>query len=176
MSTVTSTSRNLEIEGMSGETCVKKVKSALAGISGATVQNVKVGAATITADQETCDSACAAVDAAGYKCHESGSPSTQGGSANATGRNGAARETNQQSDQDNNTPAQPSKYGAASRDGTNNRDGAANRDGANNRDGAANRDGSNTRENDNARDGAGARATNLARDNATPQDHNKKGG
>lgn len=158
MSTVTSTSRNLEIEGMSGETCVKKVKSALAGISGATVQNVKVGAATITADQDTCDSACAAVDAAGYKCHESGSPSTQGGSANATGRNGATRETNQQTDQDNNTPAQPSKYGVASRDG------------------AANRDGTNTRENDNARDGAGARATNLARDNATSQDHNKKGG
>ncbi len=162
MTTATSTVHNLDIEGMTGEVCIKEVTGALTGVPGVSIQNVKVGTAAITCDQDACTAACAAVETAGYKCRESRTPSTRDGSANATGRNGATRETNQQTAAEGNaSPANPSKYGASSRD-------------AAPRDSSITREGANARDNDNARDGAAARATNLARDNAGPQEPHKK--
>lgn len=66
-----STTRHLEIEGMSGDTCVNKVKESLRNVPNVFTQSVKVGAATIEADQPACTAACTAINGAGYKAKES---------------------------------------------------------------------------------------------------------
>lgn len=68
--TQTATTRNLAIEGMSGDACINKVRGALKSVPHVTTQSVKVGAATIDADQAGCTAACKAVDAAGYRTKE----------------------------------------------------------------------------------------------------------
>lgn len=70
MQSATIASRTLEIDGMSGDACVQKVTGALKGLQGVTTESVKVGQATIGADPAGCNTACAAIEKAGYKAHE----------------------------------------------------------------------------------------------------------
>ena len=57
----------LEIEGMSCDHCVTAVRSALEGVSGAVVQDVEVGRATVDAGPEaTREMLVAAVEDAGF--------------------------------------------------------------------------------------------------------------
>lgn len=70
MTTATKTNRTLQIDGMTGEDCCKKVTGALKGVSAVSTRNVKVGSATIEADQAGCTAACKAIDGVGYKAHE----------------------------------------------------------------------------------------------------------
>ena len=65
-----STTRTLEIDGMNGDACVKRVTGALNEVKDITTQSVKVGCATIRANQAGCDAACAAVTQAGYTVQE----------------------------------------------------------------------------------------------------------
>ncbi len=87
---IQSTSRTLEIDGMNGDACVKRVAGALNGVKDVTTQSVKVGCATIKADQAGCDAACEAVKRAGYSVQE-GTPTgndrnaIRGGSGCTTG-------------------------------------------------------------------------------------------
>lgn len=60
----------LAIDGMSGDTCVTKVKSALHSVPAVTTQSVGVGSAVIDANQQGCDAACAAISGAGYRATE----------------------------------------------------------------------------------------------------------
>lgn len=60
----------LAIDGMSGETCVTKVTSALHSVPAVKTQSVDVGSAVIDADQQGCDAACAAISGAGYRATE----------------------------------------------------------------------------------------------------------
>lgn len=78
MKSETNTTRSLDIDGMSGDECVKKVTGALKGVEGVSTQNVKVGGATIGADQTGCTAACAAIGVAGYKARESNGPAANG--------------------------------------------------------------------------------------------------
>lgn len=71
MTVATKSNRTLQIDGMSGEDCVKKVTGALEGVSNVSTQHVKVGTAKIEADETGCKDACKAIDGAGYKAHES---------------------------------------------------------------------------------------------------------
>ncbi len=67
MQTATATqTKTLKIDGMSGDVCVQKVTDALKGIPGVATQSVKVGCATILADQAGCDAACAGIKKAGF--------------------------------------------------------------------------------------------------------------
>lgn len=70
METTATSTRTLEIDGMTGDACVQKVTGALKGVQNVSTKSVKVGGATIGADQAGCDAACAAVGAAGYKTRE----------------------------------------------------------------------------------------------------------
>lgn len=70
MDTPSTNVRELQIDGMSGDACVKKVTEALKPINGVTTQAVKVGSATINANDQGCKAACGAIGAAGYKAHE----------------------------------------------------------------------------------------------------------
>lgn len=74
MNSTAKTTRNLEIDGMSGEACVRKVSGALRGVQGVSTQSVKVGGATIGADQVGCNAACAAIDSVGFKSREGSAP------------------------------------------------------------------------------------------------------
>ena len=82
MESATMTTRTLDIDGMSGDTCVQKVTGALKGVHGVTTQSVKVGAATIGSDQAGCTAACAAIGTAGFKSRER--PSTPASSSGNT--------------------------------------------------------------------------------------------
>ncbi len=62
-------SRTIQIDGMSGDACVQKVTASLKNIPGVTTKSVTVGSAMIEADQAGCDSACAAINKAGFKAH-----------------------------------------------------------------------------------------------------------
>lgn len=64
------TQHTLDIGGMSGDTCVSKVQTALRSVPNVTMQSVKVGSAVISANQAGCDAACSAVTRAGYKASE----------------------------------------------------------------------------------------------------------
>jgi len=61
--------KTIQIDGMHGDTCVQKVTTALKNCPGVTSKSVSVGSAVIEADQAGCDSACAAINKAGYKAH-----------------------------------------------------------------------------------------------------------
>lgn len=63
--------RNLAIDGMSGDACVGKVTGALKGVPNVATHSVKVGSASIGADQAGCVAACEAVGVAGFKARES---------------------------------------------------------------------------------------------------------
>ncbi len=61
--------RTIEIDGMSGDACVKKVTSALKDVRGVSNASVTVGEATMKIDQAGCEAACAAIGKAGYKAN-----------------------------------------------------------------------------------------------------------
>ncbi len=89
MTTMTN-ARTLKIDGMSGDTCIQKVKTALKGVSGVTTDSVKVGSATIhTEKPDQCQAACTAVTNAGYKAREDANSANQNqsGPAGEHGRN-----------------------------------------------------------------------------------------
>ena len=85
MQNATLTDHKLAIEGMTGDACVQKVTKALKNVPGVTTDSVEVGSATISADDNGCKAACAAIDAAGYKVHED----KNNGSADNYGNKGA---------------------------------------------------------------------------------------
>ena len=91
------TTRTLEIDGMRGEICVKNVTAALKGVHDVTTQSVKVGGATIKADQAGCKAACAAVDRAGYPASEAGCVD-KSADAGADCGGGASKDANAKSD------------------------------------------------------------------------------
>jgi copper chaperone CopZ len=62
--------RTLEIGGMSGDACVKKVTSALKDVNGVETHSVKVGSANIKSDKAGCEAACAGIKHAGFTAHE----------------------------------------------------------------------------------------------------------
>jgi copper chaperone CopZ len=70
MESATIRTRTIEIDGMTGDACVQKVTGALKGVHGVTTQSVKVGCATIGADQTGCNAACSAIGNAGFKSRE----------------------------------------------------------------------------------------------------------
>jgi copper chaperone CopZ len=85
MNTATKTqTRNLKIDGMSGDACVKKVTSALNDVENVTTQSVRVGSAVISADTRGCDAACAGVTAAGFPTHEATIAPVKGDSRDST--------------------------------------------------------------------------------------------
>lgn len=79
MTTATKTNRTLQIDGMKGEDCCKKVTGALKGVDDVSTRHVKVGSATIESDQAGCTAACKAIDGVGFKAHESGHKTEQAG-------------------------------------------------------------------------------------------------
>jgi len=80
--------RNLEIEGMSGDKCVGAVQGALQGVPNVTTKSVRVGGATIDADSAGCSAACSALGAAGYQTKEA---TSQGQRTGASGQSGQER-------------------------------------------------------------------------------------
>jgi len=89
MTTMTN-ARTLKIDGMSGDTCIQKVKTALKGVAGVTTDSVKVGSATIHTEKSgQCEAACTAVTNAGYKAREAANSANQNqsGPAGEHGRN-----------------------------------------------------------------------------------------
>ncbi len=70
MTVATKSSRTLQIDGMSGEDCVNKVTGALKGVSNVSTREVKVGTASIEADETGCTAACNAINGVGYKARE----------------------------------------------------------------------------------------------------------
>jgi len=70
MQTATQSVHTLKIDGMNGDTCIKKVTHALKEVKGITTKSVKVGSATIDANEEGCKSACTAISAVGFKTRE----------------------------------------------------------------------------------------------------------
>ncbi len=87
MQSATLTNRNLKIDGMNGDGCVKKVTSALKNCSGVTTESVEVGSATIEADQNGCDAACKAIGNAGYKAREENRSGKENDSMRASAKN-----------------------------------------------------------------------------------------
>lgn len=81
-----STTRDLKIDNMHGDSCVNKVTTALKGVAGVTTRSVKVGSATISADDTATKAACTAVTNAGYKCIESAQKPTQNGNQQPSGQ------------------------------------------------------------------------------------------
>ena len=71
MTTSAVSTRTLEIAGMTGDSCVNKIVAALRGISGVMTKAVKVGSASISADQAGTAAAIASINASGFKAHES---------------------------------------------------------------------------------------------------------
>ncbi len=121
-STTKTNTRTLKIDGMTGDVCIQKVKTALQGVAGVTTESVRVGSATIKcATDAQCDAACAAVSAAGYKAtaeHASGSASANAKpNANADLNANAKPNANAHSNANSNAkPAVPAVAGAASTD------------------------------------------------------------
>ncbi len=95
------TSRTIEITGMAGEACVKKVSEAIKNVNDVSVQSIKVGAATLECDQAGCDAACEAINAAGYKARpqtQAGKPGDQSrGASNASDSRGDGAQSRDQS-------------------------------------------------------------------------------
>lgn len=112
-----SQTRTLEIDGMTGDVCVKKVTDALKAIPGVETQSVKVGAATIKCDKTACDAACAGIKAAGYTSHE-GTRTGHDSSENRNESKGSSQ-GNLQGQQQNKAqpPAMPSKSNEAGKGG-----------------------------------------------------------
>ena len=64
------TLRTLQIDGMTGDACIKTVVDSLKGVAGVTHQTVQLGSATMHATDAGCASAVTAIGAAGFKAHE----------------------------------------------------------------------------------------------------------
>lgn len=77
MTVATKSSRTIQIDGMTGEDCCKKVNGALKNVSNIETHKVEVGSAKIEADQAGCTAACKAIDGAGYKAHADESKNDQ---------------------------------------------------------------------------------------------------
>lgn len=60
----------LAIDGMSGDTCVTRVTTALKGVPAVTTESVAIGSAVIDANQQGCDAACCAINGVGYRATE----------------------------------------------------------------------------------------------------------
>jgi copper chaperone CopZ len=84
MESATIAPRTLQIDGMTGDACVKKVTDSLKNVPGVTHPTVQLGAATITSDEAGCKSACAAIGTAGFKAHEDKRHHDAGGTTHAT--------------------------------------------------------------------------------------------
>lgn len=77
MTVATKSNRTIQIDGMTGEDCCKKVTGALKGVSNIETHKVEVGSAKIEADHAGCTAACKAIDGAGFKAHENERKSDQ---------------------------------------------------------------------------------------------------
>ncbi|MFA6043835.1 MAG: hypothetical protein WC718_02520 [Phycisphaerales bacterium] len=69
MESATLSHRNITIDGMTGDACVKKVTTALDGVKDIKTESVKVGSASINSSQDGCAAACKAIDNAGFTSH-----------------------------------------------------------------------------------------------------------
>ncbi len=65
--TMSGTARTIQIEGMMGDVCVRKVTDALRAVADVVTKSVRVGSAEIVADDKGCAAACAAINDAGFK-------------------------------------------------------------------------------------------------------------
>ncbi len=65
--TTPGTARTIQIEGMMGDVCVRKVTDALTAVPDVVTRSVRVGSAEIVADDKGCTAACAAINGAGFK-------------------------------------------------------------------------------------------------------------
>lgn len=64
------TTRSIEIDGMNGDVCIKRVNAALRQVNGVSVQSVDVGTAVLDCDDEKAyEAACDAINNAGYDAH-----------------------------------------------------------------------------------------------------------
>jgi copper chaperone CopZ len=123
MTVATKSNHTIEIDGMTGEDCCKKVTSALEGVSNVETHQVKVGSAKIEADHAGCTAACKAIDNAGFKAHENEKKDQPGGQKHDSQQRGstdgkqmgARSESNMQpkGEQKSHTPG-----GAASKSGS----------------------------------------------------------
>ena len=93
---LTKASHTLKIDGMTGDVCVQKVTAALKGINGITTQSVKVGEATILADQAGCKAACTAISGAGFPATELNHDAASKNGTAAHGKDTAANAANNQ--------------------------------------------------------------------------------
>jgi copper chaperone CopZ len=74
--TTSTRSRMIKLEGMVGVMCVQKVANALNSVPDVDMRSVSVGTVDITADDEACDAAIAAISAAGFQGHVTSSDNT----------------------------------------------------------------------------------------------------
>lgn len=87
MTVATKSSRTIQIDGMKGEDCCKKVNGALKSVSNIETHKVEVGSAKIEADHAGCTAACKAIDGAGFKAHADESKNDQPNGRNQDGPN-----------------------------------------------------------------------------------------
>lgn len=74
------TTHHLAIDGMTGDACIHKVRNALNGVSGLTVENVKVGSTAFAcATPAQSEAACAAIAAVGFRATETKSAAATNG-------------------------------------------------------------------------------------------------
>ncbi len=69
MTVATKSSHTIQIDGMKGEDCCKKVTGALKSVSDIKTHKVEVGSAKIESDHAGCTAACKAIDGVGFKAH-----------------------------------------------------------------------------------------------------------
>ncbi len=91
-------SRKIDIDGMKGEECVKKVRNALDSVQGLKVQSVTNGCATVEGPSGQPDAAYQAIRNAGYTPKLSGSPSDKTGSMSGQGAMGKGSMGDEESD------------------------------------------------------------------------------
>lgn len=70
MQSATHSIHTLNIDGMNGDTCIKKVTHALKDVKDIVTKSVKLGSASIDASQEGSKAACKAISSIGFKTHE----------------------------------------------------------------------------------------------------------
>jgi copper chaperone len=114
MEATTIRTRTLEIDGMSCEACVQKVTDALRNVHGVSTQSVKVGSATIGADQAGCSAACAAIGGAGFKAREGAKTAQANGATRATPMNSSGNRSGYQTSTQTPNAAGTAPVGAAS--------------------------------------------------------------
>ncbi|MGJ8636558.1 MAG: heavy-metal-associated domain-containing protein [Phycisphaerales bacterium] len=70
MQSATHSIHTLNIDGMNGDTCIKKVTHALKDVKDIVTKSVKLGSASIDASQDGTNAACKAISSIGFKTHE----------------------------------------------------------------------------------------------------------